>query len=110
MVHQAGRSMGKSQPPDVLLCIAARFGRVNWKYESIAYSLILKNVGVLMQTLYLAATALRLAPCALGCGNSQDFLLATGSRPFEEESVGEFALGSLPDPRREGALSAGPRC
>lgn len=94
LIQDAAYSMGGGSTPDILLCIAARFGRVNWKYEGIAYSLILKNVGVLLQTLYLAATALRLAPCALGCGNTKHFLLATGNRPFEEESVGEFALGS----------------
>ena len=34
--------------PD-LITIAARFGRVSWKYSSVAYSLILKDVGVLLQ-------------------------------------------------------------
>jgi SagB-type dehydrogenase family enzyme len=102
LVKDAMHSMGSQMPPDVLLCIAARFGRVNWKYEGIAYSLILKDVGVVLQTMYLAATALRLAPCALGCGNTEDFLLATGNTPFEEETVGEFALGSLPESASNG--------
>src|SRR5262249_19759901 len=47
---------GAPAVPQILITIAARFGRVSWKYSSIAYALILKDVGVLMQTLYLVAT------------------------------------------------------
>ncbi len=32
--------------PQILITIAARFDRISWKYSSIAYSLILKDVGV----------------------------------------------------------------
>jgi len=38
-------------PPQILITIAARFGRVSWKYSSIAY-VVLKDVGVLIQTFY----------------------------------------------------------
>src|SRR6202020_3042509 len=38
--------------PQILITIAARFDRTAWKYSSIAYSLVLKDVGVLIQTLY----------------------------------------------------------
>jgi len=48
--------MGAPGTPQILVTIAARFGRVSWKYSALAYSLILKDVGVLMQTLYLIAT------------------------------------------------------
>jgi len=78
----------------VLIVIAARFGRVALKYESIAYSLVLKEVGVLLQTMYLAATAMQLAPCAVGTGDSELFAQAAGLSYYEESSVGEFALGS----------------
>ena len=57
---------GRAAPPQILITIAARFGRVSWKYSSIAYSLILKDVGVLMQTLYLMATDMGLGGCAIG--------------------------------------------
>jgi SagB-type dehydrogenase family enzyme len=49
----------------VLLILTARFPRVAWKYESIAYALTLKHVGVLYQTMYLAATAMGLARAPL---------------------------------------------
>ena len=78
----------------VLVILAARFERMAWKYESIAYSLLLKDVGVVFQTMYLAATAMSLAPCAVGCGDSELFARAAGTNYYVETSVGEFLLGS----------------
>jgi SagB-type dehydrogenase family enzyme len=78
----------------VLLVITARFQRVQWKYESMAYALILKNVGVLYQSMYLTATAMGLAPCALGGGDSDLFAMAAGLDYYAETSVGEFVLGT----------------
>src|SRR3984957_18368576 len=43
-------AMGAAGTPQILVTIAARFGRVSWKYSALAYSLILKDVGVLMRT------------------------------------------------------------
>jgi SagB-type dehydrogenase family enzyme len=83
-------------PPQVLLVIAARFDRVSWKYEGMPYALTLKHVGVLYQTLYLAATAMGLAPCGLGGGDSDLFARAAGLQYEAETSVGEFILGSRP--------------
>ena len=80
--------------PPILLVISARFQRLAWKYESIAYSLMLKHVGVLHQTMYLVATAMNLASCAIGGGNSDLFVKAVGCDYSAETSVGEFALGS----------------
>ena len=34
----------------MLITIAARFGRLSWKYSAIAYALVLKDAGVLTQT------------------------------------------------------------
>ena len=79
----------------VLLILAARVPRISWKYASIAYALILKHVGVVFQSMYLSATAMGLAPCALGCGNSDAFARAAGADYYDETSVGEFLLGSL---------------
>ena len=58
------------------------------------YALVLKDVGVMMQTMYLVATDMGLAPCALGGGNADLFAAATGLDYLEEGSVGEFALGT----------------
>ncbi len=94
LLFDAWTACARSVCPEVLLVLAARFQRVSWKYESIAYATVLKNVGVLYQTMYLVATAMGLAPCALGCGNSDLFALATGEDYYEETSVGEFMLGN----------------
>ena len=81
----------------VVLGITARFQRVSWKYERIAYALILKHVGVLYQTLYLVAAAMGLAPCAVGGGQAELLSRAIGSDYLAESPVGEFLLGSRPD-------------
>lgn len=80
--------------PQVVLLVAARFGRVSWKYETIAYSLTLKHVGVFYQTVYLVATAMGLAVCGLGGGDADDFARASGCDYFTEGSVGELVIGS----------------
>jgi SagB-type dehydrogenase family enzyme len=83
--------------PQVLLVMTARFSRLSWKYQSIVYALILKHVGVLYQSMYLVATAMGLAPCALGGGDSDLFAQASGLDYLAEGAVGEFMLGSLSD-------------
>jgi oxazoline/thiazoline dehydrogenase len=99
LVRDAADSAGMPEDTvQVLLVLAARFPRISWKYASIAYALILKHVGVVYQTMYMAATAMGLAPCALGCGDSDAFARAAGTDYYDETSVGEFLLGSLRDP------------
>jgi SagB-type dehydrogenase family enzyme len=97
MLDRAGASMGISpNRPDVLISISARFGRVNWKYEGIAYALVLKDLGVALHALYLASTAAGLGGCAVGIGDSQQFGHLTGLPWLQEDAVGEFALMSMP--------------
>lgn len=88
-------STGESEYPQILIVISARFQRVSWKYQSIAYALILKEVGALIQTMYLTATALGLAPCAIGGGDADLFSKIIGTDYLEETSVGEFLLNSI---------------
>jgi SagB-type dehydrogenase family enzyme len=83
-------------PPQVLVVVAARFGRLLAKYRAFGYALVLKHVGVLTQVMYAVATAMELAPCALGTGDGDAFAAATGADPLVEAAVGELALGSLP--------------
>lgn len=80
--------------PQVMITLAARFQRVSWKYDAIAYAATLKHVGVLYQSMYLVATEMGLAPCALGSGDSDLFAAAAGTDYLVETSVGEFLLGS----------------
>jgi oxazoline/thiazoline dehydrogenase len=96
LLEEAYFATGKSCMPQILFVFAARFQRLTWVYESIAYSLMLKDVGSLQQTMYLVATAMNLAPCAIGAGNSDRFAAAVGTDYYAETSLGEFILGSQP--------------
>jgi SagB-type dehydrogenase family enzyme len=86
-------AMGSLAAPQILITIAARFGRVSWKYSSVAYSLILKDAGVLLQTLYMMATDMGLGGCAIGANNIDLFAKMTGLEFHVEGPVGQFALG-----------------
>jgi SagB-type dehydrogenase family enzyme len=86
-------AMGAPAAPQILITIAARFGRISWKYSSIAYALILKDVGVLVQTLYLMATDMGLGGCAIGIANIELFAKMTGVEFHVEGPVGQFAIG-----------------
>jgi oxazoline/thiazoline dehydrogenase len=94
MMLNAYFASGRLAEPHTLITLASRFSRMSWKYESIAYSLTLKNVGVLYEAMYLSATAMNLAGCGLGSGDSELFSLITGLDPLVESSVGEFMLGA----------------
>ncbi len=88
-------AMGVAVAPQILITIAARFGRVSWKYSSIAYALILKDVGVLTQTFYMMATDMGLGGCAAGITNIDLFAKVTGIDFHVEGPVGQFAIGRL---------------
>jgi SagB-type dehydrogenase family enzyme len=89
----AGFAMDAPAVPQILITIAARFGRISWKYSALAYALILKDVGVLTQTLYLMATDMGLGGCAIGSFNIELFAKMTGIAFHVEGPVGQFALG-----------------
>ena len=86
-------AMDAPAAPQILITIAARFDRVSWKYSSIAYSLILKDVGGLMQTLYMMVTDMGLGGCAIGTTNIDLFAKMTGIEFHVEGPVGQFAIG-----------------
>ncbi len=89
----AETAMGAPAAPQILITIAARFGRMSWKYSSIAYALILKDVGVFTQTLYLMAADMGLGGCAIGIANIDLFTKMTGIEFHVEGPVGQFAIG-----------------
>ena len=93
LLMRAAFAMGAPAAPQVLITIAARFSRVSWKYSSIAYALILKDVGVLLQTFYMMATDMGLGGCAIGITNIDLFARMTGIEFHVEGPVGQFAIG-----------------
>ena len=96
LLEHARASAVAPEPPQVLLVVTSRFARLSWKYLGVAYANTQKNVGVLLQTMYLVATAMGLAGCAVGNGDTAVFADLVGTDYFTESSVGEFMLGSLP--------------
>jgi SagB-type dehydrogenase family enzyme len=83
---------------DVLFAIR-RISLHRWR-PAIAYSLILKNVGVLFQTFYLMATDIGLGGCAIGSVNIDLFAKMTGIEFHVEGPVGQFAIGRGTKPHR----------
>jgi SagB-type dehydrogenase family enzyme len=93
MLTSAALAMDAPGAPQILVTIAARFSRISWKYSSLAYSLILKDVGVLIQTFYMMATDMGLGGCAIGTNNIDLFAKMTGVEFHVEGPVGQFAIG-----------------
>ncbi|WP_018407107.1 SagB/ThcOx family dehydrogenase [Methylocystis rosea] len=93
MLEDAQFAMGAPAVPQILITMSARFSRVSWKYSGFAYALVLKHVGVLMQTLYLMATEMEIGACAVGVGDIDLFAKMTGLAFHVEGSVGQVAIG-----------------
>ena len=89
--------------PAILVIIAARSRRTAWKYEGIAYRLMLLEAGGLVQTMCLFGEALGLACCWLGCGDSDLFSELAGVDYFMETSIAELIVGGAVPPPAERA-------
>jgi len=76
--------------------MTSRFLRNSWKYEKIAYRLILQDLGCLYQTLSLTATALGLASCIIGTVDSRRLGELMSLDPLVEPVIGEMTLSSQP--------------
>jgi len=96
LLDSAMVQMGAHRRPPVLITMTARMGRLSWVYDGIAYATTLKHVGALQQTLYLVATMLGLAPCAVATGDSELATTAFGLDWPAEVAVGEFVVGLPP--------------
>ncbi|MFJ5229602.1 SagB family peptide dehydrogenase [Kitasatospora sp. NPDC088391] len=90
-------------PPQVLFVITARVGPLMRKYEGTPYALALKDAGILTAWMYLVATDMGLAPCALGAGDAAAFSALAGLDTLSEPAIAEFALGSCPPTARKPA-------
>ncbi len=62
----------------------------------------MKDVGLLTQTFYLAATDMGLGGCAIGIVNIDVFAKMTGVDFTVEGPVGQFALGRIARPGTPG--------
>lgn len=90
---QAATGGALTRDPPALLVITAVFARIMWKYRGISLPVIYKNTGCLIQTLYLVATALDLAPCAVATADEEVACRWLGLDPLIESPVACFLLG-----------------
>jgi SagB-type dehydrogenase family enzyme len=84
-----------SRDPPVVLILTAVAARTLWKYPRTGLSLVYKDTGCLLQTLYLAATALGLAPCAVNGGGEAENTAWLGIDPLTECQVALFLVGPM---------------
>lgn len=80
--------------PHIRLVITSRILRDSWKYEKIAYRLVLQDLGCLYQTLSLTATALGLASCILGTLDARRLGAIMKLEPLIEPVIGEITISS----------------
>lgn len=84
---------GLQSPPPLLITFTARISRPAAQFSGPVYASLLKEVGVLQQSLYLVCTAMGLGPCALAAGDADAAAAAFGTDWAAEPSVGEFMVG-----------------
>ncbi|WP_307829909.1 SagB family peptide dehydrogenase [Antrihabitans stalagmiti] len=94
LLRTSSLTLSQGQLPQVLIVIAARSGRLMWTYEQVPYAIILKHVGVVLQTIYLVATAMGLGAVAQGYGDTTAFNDAAGVDELEECNVGSIVIGA----------------
>lgn len=90
---QARRLAASSTTPAACFVLTARFRRYQWKYAQLAYSVMLKDLGCLHQTMSLTAEALSLASVILGDTPTEPFQTMTALPWLHESPVGSFSLG-----------------
>lgn len=81
-------------PPHIRLVITSRILRDIWKYEKIAYRLVLQDLGCLYQTLSLTATALGLASCILGVVDARRLAMVLKLETLREPVIGEIIISA----------------
>lgn len=97
LLADAAGAANVAVPPQILLVLAAQYMRTQRVYGDLSYSLILKEVGAVFQAAMMAAAAMGLSTCPLGCGNALLFSELAGVNPLTETSVGELMVGSPDD-------------
>jgi SagB-type dehydrogenase family enzyme len=96
LLSAACMSAALDSPAQVLISMTARIRRLSWRYEGLAYRLVLMHVGVLMQSLYIVCATMGLAPCAVDAVDIDMAARAFGADWRTEPCVGHFLVGGQP--------------
>ncbi len=94
LIQDAASSAQCGAEPHLLLVLCADYPRMRAAYGDLGYSLLLKEVGTVMQTAQLVAGALGLACCPLGTGDALQFAKVSGTDVKQWPAVGELLLGA----------------
>jgi SagB-type dehydrogenase family enzyme len=96
LLNAARMTAALDGPAQVLISMTARFRRLSWRYEGLAYRLVLMHVGVMIQNLYIVCAAMGLAPCAVDAVDIDVAARAFGADWRTEPCVGQFLVGGKP--------------
>lgn len=98
LLTEAAAALGAPGHAPVAIVVTSRFERVSSSYGELAYSLVLTEVGGLVQTMYLVAEYLGLAACAVGGGPLDGLMAQVIDAPdLIEPVVGELVIGRRAD-------------
>lgn len=97
LLDEARGAMGCDRAPPVLLVLVAHFDRSTAAYGPLSYSLALTEAGAITMSVSLVATALGLASCPIGTGDSPRFSALAGLDLLRSDVVAALALGCPPD-------------
>ncbi len=92
--HHALVPLGHAQPAVddgmgwMTIALVARFWRAQWKYERIAYRLMMLEAGALIQQTCLVGNAYGLSVCPWGALDARQFAEASGLDPWREGLLG----------------------
>lgn len=89
----SGLDSGSDAGPAAVIVITAVWNRTLWKYRDIGLATVYKDLGALLQNLYLCAVASGCSGCAVGGGPHTSVLGSYPLRIGTESYVGAFALG-----------------
>lgn len=93
LVLRANTDNELNRDPNVAIIITSVVERMMWSYQDFSLISIYRDVGALMQTMYLVATDLELAPCAVGSIQGPEWAAWLGLDSLRESHVGSFLLG-----------------
>ena len=91
-LNQARWACAAKDGPRILITLGARVRRLNTRYRGLCYALILKHVGVILQTLCLGSTVLDFSVCPIGTGASASFPKLSGFPRLGVVPVGELGI------------------
>ncbi len=100
LTHQLHRTshstitFNADQAPQISIILASRHERLAWKYERLALSLALRDVGVLIHAIQLTATALGLGSVPQGGSAHRELIEVMATDPYRRMPIAQVWVGN----------------